>query len=247
MRTLLLAVTALALALPAAARDAVLVKASGKVWVKAEGTEKYVPVKEGAQLLFGDSVRVGKRSVAQLTLGENAAVLVREDSEFLLGGTAEKTELDFSFGEFLIGLRKKLGLRQSFRTRTPSAVAAIRGTLFWGKADKKDKSTTYAGFGGKVVVEAQGRMAEVTPGTTVTVAFGKPPAQPVPSTMTLDYAGKFMVDGTLQGLESLAQAGEPAAAPPPAPAPQAAPAPEKAPAPKKRRGKKAASAEPEPR
>ncbi|TBR21024.1 hypothetical protein EPO15_11315 [bacterium] len=240
MRTLLLAAQLAVLALPAAARDAVLVKASGKVWVKAEGTEKYLSVKEGAQLLYGDSVRVGKRSIAQLSLGEKAAVLVREDSEFLIGGTAEQTELDFSFGEFLVGLRQKLGLRQSFRVRTPTAVAAIRGTLFWGKADKKTKSTTYAGFGGKVVVEAQGRMVEVTPGTTVTVAFGQPPSQPAPSTVTLDYAGKFMVDGTLQGLEALA------AEPAPAAAPQQAPAPQKAPAPKKRRGKKP-DAEPEPK
>ncbi|TPW21937.1 MAG: LipL45-related lipoprotein [Elusimicrobia bacterium] len=240
MRTLPLLLCALLGALPAAARDAVLVKAKGKVSVKADGTDKFVKTQEGATLLYGDTVRVGKNSVAQLTMGENAAVLVREDSEFLIGGSAAQTELDFSFGEFLVGLRKKLTQKQSFRLRTPAAVAAIRGTLFWGKSDKKTKSSTYAGFGGQVRVEAQGQAVEVTPGKTVTVAFGSAPADPVPSTVTLDYAGKFMVDGTLQGLETLARETEPGDAVAPAPAPA------KAPAKKKKRVKKAAKADAEP-
>lgn len=222
--------------MPAAARDAVLVKAKGKVQVKADGSDKFLKVEEGALLLFGDTVRVGKKGVAQLTLGDNAAVLVREDSEFLIGGSAAQTELDFSFGEFLIGLRRKLTQKQTFRVRTPAAVAAVRGTLFWGKSEKKDKSTTYAGFGGKVRVEAQGQAVEVLPGKTVTVAFGSAPTDPVPSTVTLDYAGKFMLDGTLQGLETLAREKEPEDVAPPAPP--------KAPAKKKKRVKKA---DPEPK
>lgn len=236
----------------AAENDAVLVRAKGPVSVKAEGDGKFVKAKEGATLLYGDTVRVGKNGVAQVTLGEGAAVLVREETEFLIGGTPAQTELNFSFGEFLVGLRRKLGLRQSFRVRTPSAVAAIRGTLFWGRSDKKDKSTTYAGFGGKVMVEAQGQMSEVLPGQTVTVPFGKPPSAPVTSTVTLDYAGKFMVEGTLQGLETLAEAAvpvparAPAAAPePPAAVKEPAAPPAKAPAKKKRRVKKA-DAEPKP-
>lgn len=209
MRTLSMLLCALLSALPAAAKDAVLVKAKGKVTVKAEGTEKFVKAREGALLLYGDTVRVGKKGLAQLTLGPDAAVLVREETEFVIGGSPGQTELDFSFGEFLIGLRKRLAQKQSFRVRTPAAVAAVRGTLFWGKSEKKDKSTTYAGFGGKVRVEAEGQAVEVAPGKTVTVAFGSAPADPVPSTVTLDYAGKFMVDGTLQGLEVLAREKEP--------------------------------------
>lgn len=243
MRTsALLLAASFTLAAPAGAEDAVLVKARGKVSVKAEGTARFVAVKEGAHLLYGDTVRVGRGGVAQLALSDSAAVLVREDSEFVLGGTAAQTELNFSFGEFLVGLRKKLALKQSFRVRTPAAVAAIRGTLFWGLSGKKDKATTYAGFGGKVSVEAQGRMAEVLPGQTVTVAFGQPPSAPAPSTVTLDTAGKFMVDGTLQGLEALAQNGAPLAAPAQAPTP----APTPAPANRKRRVKKKADPEPTP-
>ena len=179
MRTLALLLAPALCVGPAAAKDAVLVKAQGKVSVKAEVTEKFIPAKEGSVLLYGDTVRVGKRSVAQLTLGQDAAILLREETEFLIGGSAGQTELDFSFGEFLIGLRKKLTKKQSFRVRTPAAVAAIRGTLFWGRSDKKDKSSTYAGFGGKVSVEAQGKTVEVLPGKTVIVAgYAREKAEP---------------------------------------------------------------------
>lgn len=239
MRTLPLLLALCLAALPAAARDAMLVKAKGKVWVKADGTEKFVKAKEGALLLYGDTVKVGKKSVAQLTLGPDAAVLLREETELLIGGSAGQTELDFSFGEFLIGLRKRLTARQSFCVRTPAAVAAVRGTLFWGLSHKKDKSTTYAGFGGKVRVEAQGQAVEVTPGKTVVVPFGAAPADPVPSTVTLDTAGKFMVDGSLQGLEVLAREKEPE---------DVAPEPKPKAKPKRLKKKKApkAAAEPKP-
>lgn len=210
--------TLLCLLAPAAsAADAVLAKLKGKVEVMAEGTDDWVRAKEGGHLLYGDSVRVPKGGLAHITLGADKAVLVRERSVFRLGGTAEATELEFDFGEFLIGLRKKLTAKQRFSVRTPAAVAAVRGTLFWGLSDRKDRSTTYAGFGGKVSVEAEGKTVEVTPGKTVVVKKGEPPSDPAPSTVTLEYAGKFMADGTLQGLEALAREKEPEEAPAPKP------------------------------
>ena len=71
------------------------------------------------------------------------------------------------------------------------------------------------------------------------MAFGSAPADPVPSVVTLDAAGQFMVDGTLQGIETLAREKEPdEAAAPPAPV-KAAPRP-------KRVKKKAPKADAEP-
>lgn len=231
---------ALSLLAPAAsAADAVIAKLKGKVEVMADGDDDWVRAKEGGLLLYGDSVRVPKGGLAHITLGAEKAVLLRERTVFRLGGTAEETELDFQFGEFLIGLKKRLTGRQRFVVRTPAAVAAVRGTLFWGLSDRKDKSTTYAGFGGKVSVQAEGKTVEVTPGKTVVVKMGEPPADPAPSAVTLEYAGKFMVDGSLQGLEALAREKEPEEA---APAPKARPKRVK----KKAAPKAAGEAKPEP-
>lgn len=212
MTRLLAVCAALAAAVPASAADAVIAKVSGPVFVRsgAEGTE--IPATGGEELLYGDSVRTGPRGIAHVLIGERTAVLVRGDSSFVLQGEPKATTLSFRIGEFLIGLREKLEKGESFRVRTPAAVAAVRGTLFWGKTDA-DKTTTYAGFGGGVAVTAKGKTVIVSPGLKTEVPFGGVPSDPGSSRMTLDYARNFAIDGDLQGLEALAR--RPMAAAPP--------------------------------
>ncbi|MBI2386822.1 MAG: FecR domain-containing protein [Elusimicrobia bacterium] len=193
------------LVLPAAAQDASLALVSGPVSILAGGAERFVKAKGGEQLLYGDTVRVGKGGVAHLILGDRGAVLLREESLLTLQGSPRRTTLAVKFGEFLIGLKKGLEPGQSFKVRTPAAVAAVRGTLFWGKSDKADQSAAYAGFGHVVAVTAQGKTVLVEPGKTVTVAFGQAPADAVPSTVGLEYANHFAIDGGVQGLGDLAE------------------------------------------
>lgn len=205
MIRLSLAVLAVALAAPTFAQDATLARISGPVSVLAEGGTRFVKAKGGEQLLFGDTVRVGKGGIAQLTLRDRGAVLLREESLLTLQGSPRRTTLAVKYGEFLIGLKKTLEAGQTFKVRTPAAVAAVRGTLFWGKSDKADQSTAYAGFGHVVAVTAQGKTVLVEPGKTVTVAFGQAPADAVPSTVGLEYANHFAVEEDLQGLGDLAE------------------------------------------
>lgn len=206
MTRLALALAALTLAGPAMAQDATVAKVKGPVFVFSDDAPKPVPAKVGANLISGDTVKVGRGGVAQLLLGQRGAVLLREETELKLDGTERNTTLDVRFGEFLIGLRHPLRGRESFRVATPACVAAVRGTLFWGRYDRKEKSTTYAGFGHTIAVTAFGKTVVVGPGQTVVVPFGQGPSEPKPSTVGLDYAQKFAVDGTLQGLENLAEA-----------------------------------------
>ena len=189
-------------AAPVFAADAVLVKFSGPVFVRAQGAEKDMPVKGGEELLYGDAVRTGPGAVAQVEIVGRGAVLIRENSSFSLQGDPQKTTLNFKFGEFLIGLRKKLENGQSFRVRTPGAVAAVRGTLFWGKSDDK-KTTTYAGFGHTIAVTAKGKTVLVHAGEITSVPFGEAPAAVKPSEIPLSYVDNFRVDGSLQKLEEL--------------------------------------------
>ncbi|UPT74657.1 MAG: FecR family protein [Elusimicrobiota bacterium] len=192
-----------ALAASAAAQDATLAKISGPVSIVGAGGRKAVAAKGGESLIYGDTIKVGKGGIAQIALKDRGAVLLREETVMTLTGTPRATALSFRFGEFLIGLSKKLEKGQTFKVRTASAVAAVRGTLFWGKGDKETKATTYAGFGHTVAVTAKGRTVLVTPGKTVTIPFGEAPADPVPSTVTIDYAKNFAIDGGLQSLEKL--------------------------------------------
>jgi len=206
----------------AGAADAVIAKASGWVYYRTASTDTYVRAKGGEELSYGDRVRTGgAASLAQITLGDRGAVLLRGDSSLTLEGSADQTTLRFRFGEYLIGLRKALTTGQRFRVKTPAAVAAVRGTLFWGKSDKDDKSSTYAGFGHTVEITAQGQTVTLGPGQKVTIPFGQAPSEAAPSGIGIDYAKNFAIDGSLQNLESLSEL--PAAAPAPAAAPKKGP------------------------
>ncbi len=213
MNRVLTAVLLLAACATARAADAVIAKVTGQVYYRSAGSQKYVRAKGGEELLFGDRVRSGAGSVAQIVLsGDRGAVLLREDSSFVLEGDPDHTVLDFRIGEFLIGLRKSLTKQQTFQVRTPAAVAAVRGTLFWGKTDE-NKTSTYAGLGHVIEVSAQGKTVLVPAGLTTTVPFGAPPSEAKPHSIPMSYWNKFAVAGGLQHVEDLI---EPAGAPAPA-------------------------------
>ncbi len=203
MTRLVLAALALTAAVSASAQDATLAKISGPVSILPEGGSRYLRAKGGESLIFGDTVRVGKGGVAQLTLKDRGAVLLREETVLVLKGNARAVSLSFRFGEFLIGLKKKLAPGESFKVRTPAAVAAVRGTLFWGKSTKDDKTSTYAGLGHTIAVTAKGKTVLVLPGKTVTVAYGAAPTEPKPHEIPMSYWSNFAVDGGLQGAEAL--------------------------------------------
>ena len=193
------------LSAPAAAQegDATLSKVAGHVTIGSGASKTRYKAKGGEPLLYGDSVRTGPGAVAQVVLQDRGAVLIHENTFFVLSGNPRRTLLDFARGEFLIGLKKKLDKGMSFKVRTPAAVAAVRGTLFWGKSDK-EKTTTYAGFGHRIEVTAQGKTVAVEAGQTLTVPFGGPPSEATAHDIPLSYTERFHVNGSLQGLEALA-------------------------------------------
>lgn len=184
------------------AADAILVQAKGQVYVLTSGSGKFVRAKGGEPLSFGDHVRTGSGAIAQLALSDRGALLVRGDSSFTLEGDEDNTTVRFRFGEFLIGLRKALTATQTFKVSTPAAVAAVRGTLFWGKSDA-DKTTTYAGFGHTIAVTAQGKTVLVHGGEKTTVAFGQAPAEAAAHDIPVSYLDNFKAGGGLQGVEKL--------------------------------------------
>jgi hypothetical protein len=204
MKKLFFAVLAAALVMPAAAQDAVLVRVSGPVSYLPGGGRKFIKANGGEELLYGDAIRVGKGGIAHVTLAGRGAMLLREETLLSLHGSPRRASLTVDYGEFLIGLTRKLG-RNSFQVHTPAAIGSARGTLFWGKSDREDKRTIYAGFGHEVAVAAQGKMVVVTPGKTVIVPLGSPPSEAVPSAFGLEYADNFRIDGSLQGIEALAE------------------------------------------
>jgi hypothetical protein len=198
----ILALALLVVAAPAFAADAKLARVSGDVSYKTEDEKNFTPAKGGEELIYGDTIKTGPGAVAHVLLTKRGAILIRENSEFTLEGNKKDTVLNFSLGEFLIGLSRKLAEGQTFKVKTPAAIASVRGTLFWGKSDEK-RTSTYAGFGHQVEITAGGKTVMLDAGQTVTVEFGQAPSPAKPHNIPVSYTKNFAIGGSLQGLGAL--------------------------------------------
>jgi hypothetical protein len=203
MKKFMTAFLLLTLALPAFSADAVLQSVRGKVQIKTGGVAAY-EARKGDPLFFGDDIKTEKGALAHVVFKDGTAVLLKEGSSLSVKGKKGDTLLSFSVGEFLIGLKRKLAAGEKFRVRTPAAVAAVRGTLFWGLSDPATKDTTYACFESKIEITAQGRSVMLEPGQKVKIPFGKAPdAVASAADIPADYVNTFKLDDSLQGLEQL--------------------------------------------
>jgi len=174
----------------------------GEVSALRKGARTAVPVKTGDSLGFADEVRTSSGALAHVAFPNGGIVLVKGGSSFVIGGNVQRPRLFFPIGEFLIGFKRKLQSGHHLRVRTPSAVAAVRGTLFWGKSDEK-KESVFACFDGSITVEAEGATVVLEPGQKVRIPFGSPPTEVGPADIPLSYVDTFSVDGSLQGLDEL--------------------------------------------
>jgi hypothetical protein len=182
------------------AQDATLARLTGQAYIRAEGQKRYIPAKAGNAILYGDWLKTGPASIAHVVFADGSAVLVKENSRFLLSGTPGRKTVAFSVGEFLIGIKKKLLPGQSFKVRTPAAVAAVRGTLFWGKVEK-DGSTQFASLKHVISVKAKGKSVILKSGQKTSVLPASAPAEPLSHDIPAEYAKTFAVEDSLQDLE----------------------------------------------
>ena len=144
--------------LPAAeikAPGARLVHAAGGVTI--ESKEGGRPARTGAPLENGESVTTAAGAVAVVELPDGSRLKLRESSRVavtLPGPKSDETEAFLAFGSVFAKVSKRLG--QKFNVRTPSAVAAVRGTEFftaYGRAKGKSRDLWVCVNEGAVEIE----------------------------------------------------------------------------------------------
>jgi hypothetical protein len=135
-----LAALAVLLALPRAASaegdrwDARIAAVSGDATVRPADGSPEASAEEGMPLEDGDLVVVGDGGFAEVALDGGSLVTVREGSEFVVEKTS-RGEASFLLkaGSLLAKIQKLASGR--FVVRTPTAVAAVRGTEFGVEVD----------------------------------------------------------------------------------------------------------------
>jgi len=131
-----------ALAAEPKAPSARLVHAAGDVTIESKDGGRLG--KSGSALAPGESVTTAAGAVAVIELPDGSRLKLRESSRLavtLPGPKTAATEAFLSFGSVFAKVAKRLA-GQPFSVRTPSAVAAVRGTEFftaYGRAKGKNR------------------------------------------------------------------------------------------------------------
>lgn len=124
------------------APSARLVHAAGDVTIESKDGGRLGRI--GSALAPGEAVTTAAGAVAVIELPDGTRLKLRELSRLavtLQGPKAPVTEAFLSFGSVFAKVQKRLA-GQPFSVRTPSAVAAVRGTEFftaYGRAKGKDR------------------------------------------------------------------------------------------------------------
>lgn len=188
----------------AASAEAKVLRLDGSAEVKGPSDTAFRAVSTGSMLPMSGTFRVLSGGKAQIELPNGGIVLVKEFTVVRLDQLSKDKDAKISIpiGEFLIGFKAPMPSGQVFRVQTPSVVAGVRGTLFWGLADA-DLTTTFACFHDTITLEAAGQTVSLTPGMLSSTKIGEAPAEPAAHSVPASYLETFAVEGSLEGLPDL--------------------------------------------
>lgn len=150
-----------------------LTKLDGTATVLREGkeltAEPNMELKQWDKIktVSGATVDFGwNKSKAGIRVLPESIVTIQEDSN-------EKMQIEIEIGNILANLREKLKPTTSFEVITPTAVAAVRGTQFWGRVQNQAAPvTTFAVKEGRVelTVRESGKKFQLEQGQALDVS-----------------------------------------------------------------------------
>lgn len=142
---------------------------TGQVQIKRSGDEAFVPVVKGDTVKSGDEIQTGANGHAEFAWADGTRWKLEPNTRLTVQRAAinswrktEQTQFHLDAGKVFVRVVKSLAPGSSFQIETPSAVAAVRGTV-WSieVAGDKTRVGVYKGF---VEVKGQGNTQTVLPG-----------------------------------------------------------------------------------
>ena len=129
----------------------------GKVEVQSTGVEAWEKAKPNRPVFEGDVIRTAPKSRAEITLQGGGKMRIGENSELELTAAnvkpmAKNFSANLKKGNIFVSAKAVFGEKKSVSVRTPTAVAAIRGTKYRAKAG--DDESEVLVYDGKVDVNA---------------------------------------------------------------------------------------------
>jgi hypothetical protein len=137
---------------------------SGLVEVQRSGKGGWKTLGKGGLIKTGDVVRSSENGLAEFRWADGTRWKIMPSTEIKVKKSvynmvkkADQSQLELSTGKVFIRIIKALGPSSKFEVETPTAVAAVRGTIF--SVEVKNGKTEVAVLKGKVWLSSDGKNA----------------------------------------------------------------------------------------
>ena len=156
----------------------------GNVLIQKTDSTEWIDGKEGMTLDAGEKIKTDTGGTATITFFDGSIIQLNNNTEISLDELTSKSssksiKLSQEIGESLSRASKLLDTASKYEITTPSAVAAVGGTIMQVLVNT-DGSTSVANVEGSVSVTAQGKEVIIPVGQHSTVSTGQAPGAPLP-------------------------------------------------------------------
>lgn len=155
----------------------------GAVEVQWSGHGAWEPLGIEGIVPQGSTVRTGSDSALEVTFEDGSSLFLRSDTTVGMakltkrGGVRLFQELFLESGRVFSRIKKATGKEPRYRIRTPSTIAAARGTEFRVSHDRKSVTRVEV-LQGQVVAGARQRRVPLKEGEGTVVSMGRQPTPP---------------------------------------------------------------------
>src|SRR6185295_1319649 len=106
---------------------------AGKANLTHASTPQFsLPLKFKDSVLLGDKINTGEESIVKLLMGGKALLTIRELSVFTVTESPGRSTVDIQSGKMVLSIVKsKMKPGETIEVKTPNAIAAVRGTVFF--------------------------------------------------------------------------------------------------------------------
>lgn len=164
------------------AHSAIVIQASGKLRYRSKGSDLWNEARGRVVLHDGDDIYTDPNSAALLKLSDDSVIKVAANTQMRLDQIAltqtghSASRMVLSMGRIYCKVKESVENMNDFEVQTPTAVAAVRGTV-WSVASNESKDYVSVRKG-TVDVGSVGLHVSVTEGLETTVPRNAPPAKP---------------------------------------------------------------------
>ena len=164
--------------------DGLVTFIKGVVSIKSVGAEEWQTLQLNDKITQGNWIRTSEQGAIEITFENHFSVLLRPNTKIEITAARKKSaiylmyKLFLDIGKTISKIKQSTGKETRFEIKTPSAVAAARGTEFRAGVDT-DVTTRLEVLAGTVDVQAAKQKVEIKAGEGTVVKKDKKPAAPV--------------------------------------------------------------------